>query len=173
MTNAVATQRAGDASENRESIFKGDKKMSKWEKIKELQSTSGLSLPLCKQVMDEVEYDMDRALSRLKKHGHIKSISKEEIIERCLSLANEWAADFLSSTRESGELRECCEENDVYTIQDNWYRWHVIGHPDTDWHLIFRNDLKFISDEESDALEDEIRELYDRAVERLLPEYLK
>lgn len=108
-----------------------------FEQVKKLQKKTGLALHVCKKALDESGRDFDQALALLKGNGLIQGLSKKEILDRCTALANEWALDFLETTRETGELPKYHTAGRIHVIQDNFFSWYVIGVPGRCPYLVF------------------------------------
>jgi hypothetical protein len=148
-------------------------KKSILEKIKVLQGKTGLSYQVCKNALDKNELDMDRSILWLRESSIIQFVSKNELIKKCSSSAVGWAKGFLETTLESGELKTYYESGELDIIQSNYFSFYIAGIPGNCPFIMFKEELKYFTDQENDEFNEEVVELYNKMVEQYLPEYIQ
>jgi hypothetical protein len=144
-----------------------------FEKIKLLQEKTGLSLDIIKKALDNSQRNVDQSLVWLRENKFLTYLSKKDILQKCADMADNWAEDFLASTQETGELQKYHSAGRLHVIRDNFFSFYVIGIPGRDPFLIFKDDLELLTEPEDDQFSEELKDLYENAVDRLLPLYIK
>lgn len=142
------------------------------ENLKILKEKTELSLQVCHEALKSSQYDVDSALLFLREKNILPTFSKQEIIEKCQTFTRAWANDFLETTSDSGELLEYYKNGSLETIRDNFYEANIMGIPETDFNILLKEELKFLTSGEKEQLESDIKSFYDKAVKTLLPKFI-